>query len=299
MKYICKYCNYETNNKFNYNRHTESLKHHKNKKKKDKSPKNRTNVLEIRTNVLENRTNVLKNEQENIKYECKFCNYVSYFKKDYIKHCNTKNHKNIKKINELCNEKLQENNNIIDLYKNKLLEKEDLLSEKDQYIEQLEFKIEVLNEIKNITKKSHRSAMQIIVNNYNNAPNLESLPAEHMTDAQFKSYIQLGIPDGVIKMVKDYYVDNIPKEQRSLWCLDQARLKYLIRYDNDWKVDIMGKILKKKIIPPITKRLTKYCTEANIRDHELYCCFKKDSEMGEDKKQNQIIREMSNMFLMK
>ena len=28
-------------------------------------------------------------------------------------------------------------------------------------------------------------------------------------------YIQLGIPDGVIKMVKDYYVDNIPKEKRS------------------------------------------------------------------------------------
>ena len=127
------------------------------------------------------------------------------------------------------------------------MKKEKLLQEKDQQIEKLEFKIEVLNEIKNITKKSHKSAMNIIVNNYNNAPNLESLPAEHMTDAQFKSYIQLGIPDGVIKMVKDYYVDNIPKEQRSLWCLDQARLKYLIRYDNDWKVDMMGKILKKKL----------------------------------------------------
>ena len=50
--------------------------------------------------------------------------------------------------------------------------------------------------------------MNIIVNNYNNAPNLESLPAELMTDAKFKSYIKLGIPDGVIKMVKDYYVDN-------------------------------------------------------------------------------------------
>ena len=165
--------------------------------------------------------------------------------------------------------------------------------------EMVTLKNEFLTEIKNITKKSHRSAMQIIVNNYNNAPNIESLPAELMTDAKFKSYIQLGIPDGVIKMVKDYYVDNIPKEERSLWCLDQARLKYLVRYDNDWKVDIMGKILKKKIIPPIKRRLVKYCTEANIRDHELYCCFKKDSDMSEDKKQNQIIREMSNMFLMK
>ena len=202
-------------------------------------------------------------------------------------------------MKDLYTLKLQEKENIINLYKNKLQEKEKILEKQEQKIHDLTLKNEFLNEIKNITKKSHKSAMNIIVNNYNNAPNLESLPAEHMTDEQFKSYIQLGIPDGVIKMVKDYYVDNSPKEQRSLWCLDQARLKYLIRYDNDWKVDIMGKILKKKIIPPITRRLTKYCTEADIRDHELYCCFKKDSEMGEDKKQNQIIREMSNMFLMR
>ena len=72
------------------------------------------------------------------------------------------------------------------MFKNKLQEKEKLLQKKDQYIEKIELENQFLNEIKNLTKKSHKSAMQIIVYNYNNAPNLESLPAELMTDSKFK-----------------------------------------------------------------------------------------------------------------
>ena len=45
MKYICKYCNYMTENKFNYNRHTESLRHHKNKKKNPKMESDIPKVL--------------------------------------------------------------------------------------------------------------------------------------------------------------------------------------------------------------------------------------------------------------
>ena len=56
--------------------------------------------------------------------------------------------------------------------------------EKDIQILQNENKL--LMEVKDICKRSNKSVMNIIINNYNEAPNLEAPPIEDMTKKKFQ-----------------------------------------------------------------------------------------------------------------
>ena len=53
------------------------------------------------------------------------------------------------------------------------------------------------------------------------------------------------------------------------------------------------------VMQKIEKRAIKYCNGENLSTSETMRCFDVISDVINDKKQNQIIREMSNMFLMR
>ena len=75
--------------------------------------------------------------------------------------------------------------------------------------------------------------MNVIINNYNNAPDFTAQPIHDMSVEDIKYYINMGVPNGIVRMLQDYYIDNIPNEKRSLWCLDASRIKYLVRKEKN------------------------------------------------------------------
>ena len=140
--------------------------------------------------------------------------------------------------------------------------------------------------------------MQIIINNYNNAPNLEAPPIEDMTKNEFQRYINKGIPKGLVELIRDHYVTNIPNEERSLWCVDQSRLKYLIREEDKWKVDLMGQTFRKTLIPPIRKRVMQMTKEHDTEYYEFMSLADSVMKMDKGRYQNKVMKEISNMFLL-
>ena len=296
MSFNCKCCNYKTNSKYNYNRHLDTFKHHKNQKIRTNVLKTRTNVLKTGTNVLKTGTNVLNSDinflqklQNNLncKYQCKLCNYICNYNKDYNKHCKTKNHKNMVLLKKKFEKERQlfkmKMNLLLQQKEDKLHQQENELEEKDiiikclnqelliktKDIKNLESKVDLLSEIKDLCKKNKKSVMKIIINNYNNAPDFTAQPIHDMSNEDFKRYIDMGIPNGIVEMLKDYYIENIPNEKRSLWCIDGARIKYLIRKDNNWKVDLMGKFIKKIMVKPLQSKILDMLN-TNILSTERY-----------------------------
>ena len=183
-----------------------------------------------------------------------------------------------------------------------------LLIENRCFFEYYKSKIQLLIEIKDMCQKKaaapKKSVMNIIINNYTNAPNLSAQPIKDLTHQQFKKYIDMGIPEGVVKMIEDYYVTGVPNEQRSLWCLDPARVKYLIRQDDNWHVDMMGVKVKKTIMPSVHYKLI---TMLNDKDMEeslggqrgLMRYLDKVCTLNEKGRETQILKRMSTQFILK
>ena len=78
-----------------------------------------------------------------------------------------------------------------------------------------------------------------------------------------KSPQPAGIKDPVKEKFYDNYAKDIEPKDRSLWCLDQSRIKYLVRDSNDWKIDINGKKIKEAVIPVIKDKLFEGTTFLN------------------------------------
>ena len=283
MKFSCIYCDFNTNHKCNYERHLGTYKHHKNKK----LALHRGSKTPVRGQLTPVRGS--KN------YKCHYCNITLSKKSHLHRHLN------------VCKEKIilerDQFKKKIDIFKNELVKTKEMLYEKDiiisdlqKQIGELTIKNELLVEMKDICKKSNKSVMNIIINNY--APNLEAPPIEDMSKKEFQRYINKGVPKGLVELIRDHYVTDIPNEERSLWCVDQSRLKYLIREEDKWKVDLMGQTFRKTLIPPIRKRVMEMTQE---HDNDYYEFMRlADSVMKIDKSryQNKVMKEISNMFLL-
>ena len=143
-----------------------------------------------------------------------------------------KNNKFNKKINKILQENKgykQEIKNLKNKHTIEILETENTLLKKHEKNLIHTQNVNSHNKINNIT--------QYIINKYPNAPNLEA-PKEI---ENLEKYSDMGFPKGLSQMINDEYCKNIDPEDRSIWCVDPSRNKYLLKYKDKWNIDLDGK----------------------------------------------------------
>ncbi|ARF11661.1 hypothetical protein Klosneuvirus_2_97 [Klosneuvirus KNV1] len=249
MKYNCENCNYETNDKSNYNRHLKSVAH-----------------LHVNANINSKLTLTVNSDRPS-KFQCPKCD------KTFTSAPGLSRHKNkfckIDVIKDQIRDELKKEQELeLELkkkdleieYKNKLLEKAD----KDN------------RELKQYIKTAkpattyNISIKKMIQQTYPDAPHLDKLDDYsilHDDDTEFvqdliyysqKNRVHKYLGDIVIK----YYKKDDPKDQ-SLWSTDSSRLKYIIKElfttnNSYWSEDDKGLKINKYIIDPLLKYIHEY-----------------------------------------
>lgn len=263
--YNCKYCNYSTDIKCNFKTHLKSKRHHKNSTSTNfcSVPAQFCSVSAQLCSVYQNPKQDDVSEQkikQNIVYKCPQCEYSTDRLNNlnrHIKSClkSKLDHNQIKIIEKLTeeNKKLKDDN---------LRLQEETKKYKDELVElKLKHSIEML-EKENTLLKKHAKAMtnkttNYIINNYTNAPNLE--PPTEIKD--FEKYSYKGIQTGFSELINDLYCKDIAPQERSFWCVDPSRQKYMLRHNNMWNIDIEGKIFCDIVKETISKMYLDYTTE--------------------------------------
>jgi hypothetical protein len=275
--YNCEYCNYHTTNRSNYNKHLLTIKHQKSTKSAHCSSQKNTfgsQLAHLLSNIEKEKITNLNN------FSCIFCQYTT--KKDcnlqrHYKTCKFKKIKELENINnelniqiismqKINNNHIFKNTNLLSQF-NKL-QKE--LKEKDNELEKerIEKKNLILNhhlEIKNLEiEYLKKNEKQLTLNNsnnanntnivnitnyitkkYANAPNLET-PEEIYNIEDIQKYIENNnINEGYSNMIYDLFCKGKLPEERSLWCVDPSRNKYLTKLNNTWNIDLDGKKFNK------------------------------------------------------
>ena len=313
-KYICTSCNYQTTSLFNFKRHETSKRHLKNSQISPialkKSPiEAQISPIQVEISPIE------KNGMVSDNYKCQFC-HTDYKRKAYLNRhlpkCSTKiideyrktldeeraihdaeNVKNVEYINEL-------KRNYEDIISNMKDEKIKLIEMHEIRTNKLEDEIDKLrDEIMKMThsvlkiaekqatapkKQTNNNNTQFIINNYKDAPNLE-FPIVNWSAEMIENYVKMGAVRGLSKIITDHWVDNIPPEQRSIWTVDLARNKFLIRIQDAWVVDIDGNKFQEITIDKIYSIFINYMKESKRTTIELvdlmeFICDIRNKNMG-------------------
>jgi hypothetical protein len=112
---------------------------------------------------------------------------------------------------------------------------------------------------------SNNNITQYIINNYPNAPNIV-VPdkIENMG-----KYIYTDTEKGISNLVNDLYCKNKKPEERSIWCVDLSRNKYIIRMDNLWKVDLNGVQFCKNILYSLGTQYITYMNNKQASNNKM------------------------------
>ena len=243
MTFTCIICNYESNLKANYNRHLKTKRH--------------LQKVEISPTVVHQ----LSISCPSI-YECKSCNKSFASQSSLSKH-----HKRCMfvQINGL-QEQIQNKDKLLEVYEKENKELKSEIKELTKSINKIKDKqISVLQ--KNL-KPANNNNSQVIINNYPNAPNL-SFPENIPVDQSLKQYIQLGGVKGLGKFICDHWAKDINPVDRSIWMVDPARNKFLIRIDNAWVIDIDGKQFEEINLEKIQSIFDEYLEKNQFDNYDL------------------------------
>ena len=194
------------------------------------------------------------------------------------------------RINQLLEKQLESDTQIkqllksIDEYKLQVQELQQYC--KNQIDENKEITKSVLKIAENQSKapKKQINNTQFIINNYKDAPNLE-FPHVNWSNETMENYVKLGAVKGLSKIITDYWVDNIPPEERSIWSIDYARNKFIIRMDNAWIVDINGSKFQEITIDKIYTLFMDYMNNCDRDTNQMmelmsFICDIKNKDMG-------------------
>ena len=283
--YECKLCNYQTKKQGNYNRHINSIKHHKKVLEEMNIPKPSSSpeisepygshmdpiwIIKGAENSIKN-TNDLNNfdcdkisdSAQKRNYMCNYCNHNFSGANNLARHkksCSTK------KITESEYEiKFREMQSKIEL-----LEKETdkYRDESKHFQEENKYHKQLLNEAGGLVKKSV-SSLTYVVNNYGSAPTIELLNIDNLVDLEEnnKKLVEDVISAYKHKTLDKYLGDSIIKlykkdnpEDQSIWSTDTNRLTYLIKElmvndSSSWIIDKKGTKTKKYLIDPLLKHI--------------------------------------------
>lgn len=261
MKYICNYCNYETDRKSNYDKHIASITH------MDNINIIEDNYCDMCGNKYLSRKSLLHHQKTCVKQKEIINNVV-----DKVK--NELNNTIIQLKTELINKdtailekekeliKLSEHNNCL---MQLIDEKDKIIVVKDKMIEsqqkENEFNKKMLASTTSfITPK--RTTINYIMINFTTAPKLQIKPIRELMEKSDEEVIQDMIYFQRHKKLSRYFSNAIIKEYRkqdpkdqALWNTDSSRSNYVLREDeNDilvWKYDKKGVAVKERIIKPI------------------------------------------------
>jgi len=238
MDYICKCCKYETNYKRNYERHLQSKKH-----------------ICISTTQL----NYTKN---NVEYICVYCKRIFLHSNNLSKHLKYCTIKKQQEQNSNSEQKLKILAEELKLYK-----QENIYYKKElaHYERETEYYKMLLNSAGGMLKKSI-SSLSYIVNNFKNAPVIETIDTKNINANDFKNNEKLVkniiyhnkqkiLHEYLGGFIVDIYKKEDPSEQ-SIWSTDHTRLNYLLKElidddSSDWIIDKAGIKAKKYLINPL------------------------------------------------
>ena len=283
--FYCSICKYETTHKGAFKRHCNTNRHHE---KEKNHITNSQNHITNSQNHITNSQNHIMNSQNHITkcdnsecnyYKCDYCNV--FFKRidNYTKHLTKcckrllskiqekdkiiKDNENT--INQLKEEYQEDINTLQDELNNSLKEIQELkLKVKDTEINYLK-KSNMINSNNNSNNTSNNNITQFIINNYPNAPNIEVPDKIENMD----NYIYRDTDIGVSKLINNLYCKDKKPEERSIWCVDLSRNKYLMRMDNLWQVDLNGVKFCSNILCPLGNKYVSYMNKKQESENKM------------------------------
>jgi hypothetical protein len=119
-----------------------------------------------------------------------------------------------------------------------------LLREKLDAIEQ-EY-MDYLKSVKQGTNLTVKGNMYYVINNFTSAYNFDDLMDKDLTEEEIEYIKQNGATAGSLKLLTNRCITGIKLHQRPFHCVDEARDKYILRENDDWKVDKRASAILKR-----------------------------------------------------
>jgi hypothetical protein len=257
-------------------------------------------------------------------YYCEICNYTATRKYCIEQHYKSDSHKNNELNCKLKNEEVKKYKKEIEIkvknkYKNIISKLENELNEyKNKYQHIIEKTNENLNESLKLALENNNKALE--TTNQINKTTKKSMSAinylikNHPDNLSFYSYNLDTIPDNDLAMIatnpkhlsKVLVTTFIGTDLRKagIRCLDATRLRFSLKGEEGWVIDISGEIIKEKAIKPITEKAYQFINNRmkqiidkrgnNISTDEIIA-YQKGIEnikkLSEDLMQNKILKK--------
>lgn len=272
--YKCKCCNYETDILFSFKRHQTS-KRHKATKLWEESQMSRNSTDPSRKYKTSSRdanastsdafcTKPRSKEKENFIYTIgqnsirKIDNFVKQGEGFKCKHCkkyivhrnNISRHYDKCIVRKIREGDKKDTDDKLEKCKEKSCKDYKELEEK--YLQFIKKVIDgtlnntTINNIDNskVTNKqvvnNNTINMYYIMSNYTKALDYDEIMKQPLTQDELNYINDKGIIEGCYKLIKDRCLSNISLDDRSFFCLDYSRNKFLLRKNNGWAIDIGG-----------------------------------------------------------
>ena len=285
---MCEKCNYNTDKKGNYNKHIVTKKHLK------------TNLLASPKNgsISPKNGSIISK-----KCICEYC-YKNLSKKSHmIRHLKKCDKKKITEIEKQKNEEIKKLNEEVKKLKKKeieLMEIEDdyekLNKEYSEFIKKVATESLTNNSSSSITINGDNNKiinMYYIMNNFKNAPNFDEQITQQLSDIEKQKIIKQGPVNGCIELIKQKCIENKGLDERSIHCLDAARMKFFVRKNDDWEVDINGKKILKKTKDIVKEIFDNDFDIEKINDPSLKAIYvEKMIDLEKKPTQNKIIKNL-------
>ena len=142
--------------------------------------------------------------------------------------------------------------------------------------------------------------MFYIINNYDDAENYEALMSPKLSTGEISYLRNKGPTTGGYQLIMDRCVTGKDMNKRPFHCVDESRNKYLLRTNNDWKVDNGGQRIIEDAIEKIRGAYNteiKYNDTREVRDRKL--AIISDLMDLEIKGKKRILRELNKHTLLK
>lgn len=216
-KYTCECCNFRTNNKTKYERHTQTKKH------KLMYPK----CIQMYPNVSKKDQNVsiMKNDQiicSDKLFTCKYCNKAYKYSQGLSKHikftCKKNKDEDLKELVRLMNEKMEKQTDEINIMKTEI-------ERRDKQITKLSTKLQINNNC------------NIINNQINNIQllNYKDTDISHLQSYHYINCLKR-VNNGIKTMIENIHYNPDKPENMNIY-ISNLKNRYVMVYENDkWEL---------------------------------------------------------------